>query len=187
LADPADNIPVDAPHRERSYQVRPDPRRHKPRPTLRPQDTLAGVNRILSQTSVQPSTPRGPSPARAPKLNTGIAFALAPLRLERLRWRRCNRPDPGCASGGRALEVAQIDARVPRKRHRRRFRVRAPAIVGTLAKRLDAPSWRLRLELHESAREPAWEGGGVSGSRHRAVAHEQYAGRPCPARITGHG
>jgi hypothetical protein len=133
------------------------------------------------------SIPSAPPPDAQRADGGTIAFVLAPLRLERLRWRRCNRPDPGCASGGRALEVAQIDARVPRKRHRRRFRVRAPAIVGTLAKRLDAPSWRLRLELHESAREPAWEGGGVSGSRHRAVAHGQYAGRPYQRGSSGAG
>ena len=45
-----------------------DPRRQEPRPTLRQQDTLAGVNRFLSQTSVQPSTLRAPSHARAAKI-----------------------------------------------------------------------------------------------------------------------
>ncbi len=53
-----------------------DPRSQEPRPTLRPQDTLAGANRIRSQTSVQPSTLRGPSPARITKVNTRIAFVL---------------------------------------------------------------------------------------------------------------
>jgi hypothetical protein len=80
-----------------------DPRSQEPRPTLRPQDTLAGVNRIPSQTSVQPSTLREPSPARAPKIQhrerirparphvaddrVGDA-AIAPVRCA---WRRAGR------------------------------------------------------------------------------------------------
>jgi hypothetical protein len=51
-----------------SLSSQADPRRQEPRPTLRQQDNLAGVNRFLSQTSVQPSTLREPSPARAPKI-----------------------------------------------------------------------------------------------------------------------
>jgi hypothetical protein len=72
-----------------------DPRRQEPRPTLRRQDTLAGVNRIRSQASVQPSTLREPSPARAPKIQhrdrfhspaaSRRAIAMATLRSSRFR------------------------------------------------------------------------------------------------------
>jgi hypothetical protein len=65
-----------------SLSSQADPRRQEPRPTLRQQDTLAGVNRFLSQTSVQPSTLREPSPARAPQIQHRDRFRhLAVFRV----------------------------------------------------------------------------------------------------------
>ena len=61
-----------------SLSSQADPRRHEPRPTLHAEDTpRRGVRLLWSQASVQPSTLREPSPARAPRFNTGIAFASA--------------------------------------------------------------------------------------------------------------
>ena len=58
-----------------------DPRRHEPRPTLQREDT-SRVRSEMSQTSAPPSTLREPSPARAPKFNTGIA--MRPLGNRRM-------------------------------------------------------------------------------------------------------
>src|SRR5438105_11889300 len=63
-----------------------DPRRQEPRPTLRQQDTLAGVNRFLSQTSVQPSTLRAPSHARTPRDSTPGSLLFLRPRLTRERF-----------------------------------------------------------------------------------------------------
>ena len=85
VGGPADNIPVGAPSRgERSLSSQADPRRHEPRPTLHAEDTpRRGVRSLWSQASVQPSTLREPSPARAPRFNTGIAFAAPEPRTRR--------------------------------------------------------------------------------------------------------
>jgi hypothetical protein len=66
----ADNLPVGALTWGRTLlSSQTDPRKQEPRPTLRQQDTLAREVRVLSsQASVQPSTLREPSPARAPKI-----------------------------------------------------------------------------------------------------------------------
>src|SRR5450755_697676 len=42
VSGPADNIPVDAPTGRTLLSGQADPRRREPRPTLRPEDTLAG-------------------------------------------------------------------------------------------------------------------------------------------------
>jgi hypothetical protein len=90
VGGPADNIPVDAPQGERSYRVRPilegkNRGRHFVRKTLSPRS-----NRILSQTSVQPSTLREPSPTRATQIQhrdrihavrVGAIAGASPVRL----------------------------------------------------------------------------------------------------------
>ena len=76
---------------ERSYQVRPILEGKEPRPTLRPQDTphTGGVRALWSQTSVQPSTLREPSPARAPKIQHREHFHSPEVQIEAARrWAR---------------------------------------------------------------------------------------------------
>ncbi len=80
----ADNLPVGALHSgERSYQARPiledkNRGRHFVAKTPTP-----GVRVLLSQTSVQPSTLREPSPARAPKIQHRECFeGGVPVLLE---------------------------------------------------------------------------------------------------------
>src|SRR5690349_18120071 len=108
-----------------------DPRRQEPRPTLRPQDILAGVNRIRSQTSVQPSTLCEPSPARAPTIQHRDAFVhpeagtsasdhlasgLIPIAialLAMLAYPRLRAGVRGCIAlvfGALALEAGIVDA-----------------------------------------------------------------------------
>ena len=89
----ADNLPVGALTRgERSYQARPiledkNRGRHFVAKTPTP-----GVRVLLSQTSVQPSTLREPSPARAPKIQHRECFAAKAVartrRPERVQRRR---------------------------------------------------------------------------------------------------
>ena len=73
IADPVDNVPVGigTQRDRRSYQVRPAPRRHGPRPTLHPKDTN-GSRPMTGQTPVRSST-LTPTVASAGKahFNTG--------------------------------------------------------------------------------------------------------------------
>ena len=86
---PADNIPVDAPTERTLPLGQADPRKQEPRPTLRQQDTLAGVNRFLSQASAQPSTLRAPSHARAQKIQHRDRFGRTAGRLRTTSHRTC--------------------------------------------------------------------------------------------------
>ena len=92
--------PGGRPHGRTLLSGQADPRRQEPRPTLRPQDTLAGVNRIRSQTSVRLRPYANRRPRRATRFNTGIAFAFHPQFRGRAVRRRLDRGDRWA---GRAL------------------------------------------------------------------------------------
>src|SRR5450755_3415049 len=76
VSGPADNIPVDAPTGRTLLSGQADPRRQEPRPTLRPEDTLAGSQshsepdlgsafdptRTVAHAGTQDSTPGSHSP-----------------------------------------------------------------------------------------------------------------------------
>jgi hypothetical protein len=87
-----------------SLSSQADPRRHKPRPTLHPKDTPSPgeVRSLCSQTSVQPSTLREPSPARGSEVQ------------HRDRSRQTGRLALAeSSSGGKALLTAQTAALAP--------------------------------------------------------------------------
>ena len=85
--------PGGRPHGRTLLSGQADPRRQEPRPTLRPQDTLAGVNRIRSQTSVRLRPYANRRPRRATRFNTWIAFAFHPQFRGRAHRRRLDRGD----------------------------------------------------------------------------------------------
>jgi hypothetical protein len=106
VGGPADNIPVDAPHRgERSYQVRPilegkNRGRHFVRKT-----PLAGeVRSLWSQASVQPSSLRRPSPAQTSLNSTPGSLASSPPKLP--PWTRTPRRRAAAGSRRKARPAA---------------------------------------------------------------------------------
>lgn len=80
-----------------------DPRRHEPRPTLRQQDTLTGVNRFLSQTSDSAFDPTGTvAGMRPPKPTPGSLRSLRRPQAGRSpRRRTASSPDTCVWRGAR--------------------------------------------------------------------------------------
>src|SRR5450755_4852967 len=97
VSGPADNIPVDAPTGRTLLSGQADPRRQEPRPTLRPEDTLAG-----SQSHSEPDLGSAFDPTRTvahagtqdstPGSHSQEYRAAARQPIERPRGHACDRP-----------------------------------------------------------------------------------------------